>query len=355
MPAIAATTSNQLANLYVVRALDPLIDVARAVSGDFVRRPQNHARASAEETALLTNFRLLYGRHPDWPDASQRSYASAKPFARLSQPFAAVRLAAVRYAQLSSGPSAAIARRSFIESANGLRAAEQPLEGAPLSVVAQTHSGLLQRAVSAVGSDRMAAAFGVTALTGGEVSQRMYSPQLGYLCESISQTLSFGRPLTQTLMSALQRAAQYGSATIAAACEPALANADDDQVAEVIFSASAWAAALGELAANLDVARAWTDPSYRSRLLPLERDMLPPHPAGEISLEGTVKTSAARFSSGPVAFSTSTVGGEICCSTGDLSCDPHGTYAIAMCPNSNGVGCCPDTGTDDPTLTGIFI
>jgi mersacidin/lichenicidin family type 2 lantibiotic len=356
MAATADTISSSLADLYIVRALDPLIDLARAISGDFVRRPQHHTGASAEETAVLTNFRLLYGKHPEWPDAPQRSYASAKPFARLGQSFAAARLAAIRYVQGASAPGAAIAQRLFTESADQLRAAAQPMEGASLSVVAHTHWALLQRAVSAVSSDRMAAAFGVTAMGSGEGSQRIYSAQLAYLCESMSQTLRLDRPLGQPLVSTLQRAAKYGSATIAALCAPEFDGADDDRLSEVIVSASTWATALGELALNLDVARAWSDPAYRSRLFPLERDMLPPHPAGEISLEGMLRTAAARFSSGSLGYSTHTVLGEVCCCTGDArNCGPQETYAIAMCPaETNGV-CCPDTGTDDPTLTGILV
>ena len=234
MPATASTTSNALANLYVARALDPLISLARALSGDFVRRPQHHTGASAEETVLLTNFRLLYGKHPEWPDASQRSYASAKPLSRMSQLFAALRLAAIRYNQDASALGPAIARRSLTESADQLRAAAQPMEGASLSVVAETHTALLERAVAAVSSDRMAATFGVTAMAGGEGPQRMYSPQLAYLCESMSQTLHLNRPIGQPLVSTLQRAAQYGSATIAAACAPAFADADDVRLADVI-------------------------------------------------------------------------------------------------------------------------
>jgi mersacidin/lichenicidin family type 2 lantibiotic len=161
-------------------------------------------------------------------------------------------------------------------------------------------------------------------------------------------------------VSSLQRAAEHGAATIAVACAAPFADSDDDEFANVVSSATAWATALGELSANLDATRAWTDPRYRSRLLPLERDLIPPHPAGEISLEGTLRTAAARFPSGPVgeSLSTDTVAGEQCCSTGHYpdSCDPpSGTYAIAaiaMClPETNGV-CCPETGTDDPTLTG---
>jgi mersacidin/lichenicidin family type 2 lantibiotic len=354
MPATAYSTSHPLADLYVARALDPLIDLARAISGDFVRRPQHHTGASAEETALLTNFRLLYGKHPDWPDASQRSYASARPFGHLCQSFAGVRLAAIRYVEDASAPGAAIAQRLFAEAADQVRAAAQPMEGASLSAVAETHSALLKHAISAVSADRMAAAFGVTAMAAIDKLPRISSPQLAYLCESMSQTLGLRRPLAQPLVSTLQRAAQYGSATIAAVCSPSFPEADDNRLAELIFSASSWATALGELALNLDVPRAWTDPAYRSQLFPLERDMLPPHPAGEISLEGTVRTAAARFSSGTLGYSTQTIRGEVCCSTGDLRCGPQGTIAIAVCPTETNGQCCPDTGTDDPTLTGNF-
>jgi mersacidin/lichenicidin family type 2 lantibiotic len=349
MPAKSATASHPLADIYVERALDPVIELARAVAGDFVRRPQQYTGASVEETTLLTNFRLLPGKHPEWPDEAQRSYASAKLFARLSQPFAAVRLAAIRCLPGASAPGTALARRLFTESAELLRATVQPLEGAALSAVAETHSAMLKRAVAAVSSERMAAAFGVTDMTASEGPRGMYSPRFGYLCDSISQTLALGRPLRQPLVSSLQRAAQHGEATIVGVCASSFADSDDNRFAEVVSSAIAWATALGELLGQVDVALAWTDPAYRSRLLPLERDIVPPHPAGEIDLEGTIKTAAARFSSGSLGLSTQTVSGEICCSTGDFpggGCVPPGT--------TDGFLCCPDTGTEDPTLTSIL-
>jgi mersacidin/lichenicidin family type 2 lantibiotic len=353
MPATSCALSHPLADLYVARALDPVIALARALSGDFVRRPQQHTGASPEETTLLTNFRLLYGKHPEWPDEAQRSYASAKPLNRLSQPFATLRLAAIRYVQGASAPGAAIARRSFTESAELLRATVRPLEGAPLSAVAEAYSAMLKRAVATVSSERMAAAFGVTNMAASEEPQVMYRPPFAYLCESMSQTLGLGRPLWQPLVSSLQGAAQHGAATIVGVCASPFADSDDDRFAEVISSAVAWATDLGGLLGHLDVARAWTDPAYRSRLFPLERDLLPPHPAGEISLEGTVRTAAARFSSGSFGFSTHTVAGEVCCCTGSLPdrCGPSQTYAIEICPADSNGQCCPDTGTEDPTLT----
>ena len=339
-----APASHPLADLYVARALDPVIELTREVAGDFVTRPQHHTRASAEEAALLANFRLLVGKHPEWPNAVQRSFASSKLFARMCQSFAAIRLSAIRYVQ-SASDSVPIARRAFAESADLLRATVQPLEGAAVSAVADTHFTMLKRAVAVVSSERVAAAFGMTDWRVGEWPEGAFSPRLGYLCESISQTLALDQPLRQPEMSSMQQAARHGAATIVGVCAASFDDGDDDRFASVVHSAAAWAAALGEILSRLDVPRAWQDPAYRSRLYPLQRDMMPPHPSGEVDLEGTVRTAAARFSpSGPgfAAFSTETVAGEICCCTGDL-----------VCPvNTNGQCGISD---DCPTLTSVLI
>jgi mersacidin/lichenicidin family type 2 lantibiotic len=325
--AAKAPTSHPLADLYVVRALDPIVDLARELARDFVMRPQHHTRASAEETALLGNFRLLVGRHPEWPNAAQRSFASANLFARMCQSFGGIRLAAIQYMQSVSDSAAPIGRRSFVESAGLLRATVQPLEGAALTAIADTHSTMLKRAVAALGSARVAAAFGMPESTVDERPEDLYSPRFAYLCESIWQTLPVEPALTQAEISSLQRAAKHGAATIVGVCAASLDGADEAGFAGVVHSAAAWATALGEILSRLDVARAWQDPAYRSCLSPLQRDMMPPHPSGEVDLEGTVRTAAARFSTG-LGFSTETVAGEVCCCTGDLVCTPGPTDGV---------------------------
>src|SRR5262249_5991474 len=104
--------THPLADLYFARALDPVIDLARRVAEDFVLRPQHHTRASTEETAVLANLRLLVGKHPEWPNAVQRSFASSKLFARMCHSFAGIRLSAIRYLQSGSDSAAPIARRA---------------------------------------------------------------------------------------------------------------------------------------------------------------------------------------------------------------------------------------------------
>jgi mersacidin/lichenicidin family type 2 lantibiotic len=339
MPTRAAS-SHPLADLYVARALDPIIDLAREVARDFVLRPQHHTRASAEETAVLANFRLLVGKHPEWPNAAQRSFGSTNLMARMCQAFGGIRLAAIQFVQSTSDSGAPVARRAFAESAELLRATVQPLEGAALSAVADTHSTMLKRAVAALGSEGVAAAFGMPELAVGEGLDAAFNPRFAYLCESIWRTLPVEHTLSQAEVSSLQRAAKYGAATITGACAAPWDSKDDDRFADVVRAAAPWATALGEILAHLDVARSWQDPAYRSRLSPLQRDMMPPHPSGEVDLEGTVRTSAARFSTG-LGFSTETVAGEICCCTGDLSCTPGPTDGV-----------CSD---DCPTLTNVLI
>lgn len=353
MPTNEPTSSHALAEIYVARALDSIVDLAGAVARDFVKRPQQYTRASAAETTLLTNFRLLVGKHPEWPDAAQRSFASAKPLARASQPFTAVRLSAIQFVRSASAPgsstarppfidAAALARATFIDAAALARATVQPLEGAALSAVANTHSALLKRAVVAVSSECVSAAFAVTRPTEGDWPHGMYSPQFGYLCENLSQTLHLDPPLLQITMSRLQRAAHYGAATVNGVLNPSLADAGDEVLSDVIHAATSWAAALAELLSRIDIARAWKDPAYRARLHALEKDIVPPHPSGEITVEGTIRTQSARFPSISVGFSTETVAGEICCSTGDLVCGA-------------GSDSC-DGGSDDcPTLTNLGI
>jgi mersacidin/lichenicidin family type 2 lantibiotic len=332
-----------LADLYIARALDPVMELAREVGGDFVIRPQHHTKASAEETALLANFRLLVGKHPEWPNAAQRAFASSKVFARMCHAFAAVRLAAIRYVQSNSDSGGPIARRAFAEATDVVRATVQPLEGSALSAVADTHLTMLQRAVAALGSQRVASAYGMTDAKAIEWPDGTFSPVFGYLCESVSQTLALDQPLRQPLMSSLQRAAKHGSATIATMCAGSID--DEEDFVGVVHSATAWATALGEILSRLDVSRSWQDPAYRSRLHPLERDMMPPHPSGELDLEGTIRTSGARFAPaglGFTGFSTETVAGEICCCTGDL-----------VCPANTNGQC--DISDDCPTLTGSLI
>jgi mersacidin/lichenicidin family type 2 lantibiotic len=335
--------SHPLAQIYFARALDPVIEIARAVSDDFVKRPQLYTRVPDDVAILLANFRSLIGKHPEWPNASQRSYTSSKFVSRFCQGFAGIRLSAILYIQRVSDSGRPLAQHSFIESAALLRASVQPLEGTVSFAVERTNSGILKRAMSVLSSSSVSTAFGVAEVPSGDwPSGGIFSPQLAYLCESVSQSLALKKPIVQPTLSILQRAAHHGADTISGVLDPSFTDAASGRVPDVMQSASAWATALHELLLRIDMSRAWREPEYRGCLHCLEKDIMPPHPSGEINLEGTVKTESPRLSSAGLGLSTETVEHEVCCCTGDLGC----------APNTNG-----DCGLSDdcPTLTTILI
>lgn len=351
MSAIEKRSSHPLAQIYLARALDPVIEIAEAVSEDFIRRTYLYTKTPDDIATLLANFRTLRGKHSEWPDAAQRTLTSSFAISRFFQAFASIRLAAIQSDQHGSGRGDGGAQKALADLASRLRASVRPLEGAALSAVAKTNAGMLERAVTLLTSIQVSSAFGVGEIATGDWPDRgLFSPQLGYLCESVSGTLKavsgtlkLHLPVRQPALAMLQSAGHYGSVTIDRVLDPTFDDSDRERNRDVIYAASAWARALSEILSRIDIARAWKDPTYRGRLFPLEKDMMPPHPSGEISLDGLVKTDSPRFRPVRLGYSTETVAHEICCCTGDL-----------ICSNSNG-DCGTDFTTEDPTLTSILI
>jgi mersacidin/lichenicidin family type 2 lantibiotic len=341
----ASSRFHPLAQIYLARSLDPCIEIARAVADDFVRRPHLYSRVPDELSKALTNMRALTGKHPEWPDAAQRDFSSRRVVARTCQGFGGIRLAAIQMVRPSSKAGEPIARVALFEAAASMRAAVEPLEGAALSAIERANSGMLQRAYAVLGSESVSQVFGIAKIPDGDWPKGIYSGALAYLCESVSQTLDLNpeKKVIQPLVAILQRAGYHGAATIDAALDPSLEDAPAERVGAFVQAALGWASALRDLFARVNFVRAWREPEYRRCLQCLERDLLPPHPSGEIDLEGTVRTSAPHFAgAGPwLAFSTETVAGEICCCTGDLYCGA----------NTNGQ--C-DLSDDCPTLTTIL-
>jgi len=119
----------------------------------------------------------------------------------------------------------------------------------------------------------------------------------------------------------LQRAAWYGSLVIS---ETAAANDRKAEPLGLIGNSYKWTKALQRLVP--DVVLVWKDPNYRARLTDIEWGMIEPHPSGDISL-------ALAGGGGGGGFSTATVRGEVCCSTGDLPCPSSSNCEISPGPS----------------------
>src|SRR5262245_8888408 len=279
VPETQPRPTHPVAQIYLVRALDAVLEVAQAVSEDFPQRAHFYAHVPDDVARLLANFRSLPGKHPEWPDVYQRAFTSGHLVNRFLHDFAGIRLSAIRFIQSGLEAGELIARRALIEAAALLRASIQPLEGAAASAIERANSGMLKRAFTVLSSRPVSAAFGVSELPAGDWPDGgIFGPQLAYLCESVSKMLPLEKPINQPTLSLLQRAAHYGELTINGVLDPSFTDADSNRVSEVAQSASAWATVLGELSLRMDIARAWTDPQYRNSLQPLQTDMMPPNP-----------------------------------------------------------------------------
>lgn len=323
MDSSTASYTHPLVRIYLARAFDPIIEAARGVSRDVVERQNAYERLPDATAQLLSDFRTYIGKHPEWPDAAQRILTVRRTLSRFYFSFASIRRSAISLAQSASDRSEQVARRSLIEEATALRASVAPIEGDELEALAAIETGLLRRAETVLTSKEVAAVFGAAEVPAGAWPDGgLYSAQMAYLCERVSRMVTVGGTIFQPKLSLIQRAGHHGAVTLAGVLDPSFDPDDDDRVDTIVQSASSWAAALGDLLFRLDVVRAWTDPSYRNWLLSLEQDMLPPHPAGEIDLEGTnLWLPSRKFG---LAAGTETVAHEVCCST-STPCGSNGS------------------------------
>jgi mersacidin/lichenicidin family type 2 lantibiotic len=317
------TTSDDtrtIARVYRARALDPLIDLAAAVA-DLLDREPGALGPSTDLARALAPFATPPGTQSTWPNATQRDLTSMLVLNRfyrstgVYQGFAGLRLAAIHAHEAAGGPDAAAARGAFAEAAAALLSQAASRVGPQAPDAPTTHPAMLDRAVALLTSPAVAEHLGVDVPVDAEDS--LLDPALGRLCAALSTAIGVDEPLTASGVELLQQVAASGTAALELVMDTV---EDDNHLDAAIGHARAWAEALRALLDTVDVPRAWADPNYRRGLSLLERDVLPAHPAGQIDLGGAVRTADPRHGEADLHFSTETVSGEICCSTGDLYC-----------------------------------
>jgi mersacidin/lichenicidin family type 2 lantibiotic len=128
--------------------------------------------------------------------------------------------------------------------------------------------------------------------------------------------------MTPTKFALLQQAARYGALAISATMAD---NGLQGDLHQMIGNTYKWTKALQRLIP--DVVRAWKDPNYRMRLTDLEWGMIEPHPSGDVA------SALVGGGGGGGGFSTATIRGEVCCSTGDLPCPSSSNCEISPGPS----------------------
>lgn len=320
-----------LADLYGYWALNPLVEIARVLSFDVALRPQHYRVLAPVTSDTLVAFRYKVGTSSEWPDTFQRTL-NFKPLYQVALATPPVREAALRFMEAPSEQS----REAFRLAAGACRDHLRSFEGHGLTLVVDQVRAIFSRAISlfrdpAIG--RRSDSLDAWPLGGN------FSPEAAHMIAQHVRELrvifclggsykrllradaSTTKPLVPLLTIALpaekflrlQRAAFYGRTTLSMLLsDRAERGSDTSQLGtdELISAAYQWTKALQSLVP--DVARAWKDVDYRCQLTDLEWGMAP-NPSGEL----TPATARAA-----IAFSTSTVHGEICCCSGDLDCDP---------------------------------
>lgn len=345
------SVEHSLAALYQRSVLDPLIEIARGVSHDFVERPR-HYRAVPEKVAeLLEGFRIRSGSSPEWLSKAQRSRLFVSLFGgAFCGASVGLRSAAVAFVDRGTDQEPDLLG-GFRDAAIAFRGALKFIEGRVVTVADSETAPVFRSAIEVLRSEVVAGAFGLPAAPGGNwpldgaLQADVTFSDGAHLVEEMQRALglSYIRPaLSQHRFVQLQRVAHYGSATIAGALDETAEWGAADQIRALARNAYGWEKALQALLFEVDMVCAWKDPSYRQGLSPCEKAMIGPHPSGEVNLKDTqLDPVAAQARMGIIVGGSTMTLGSICCCTGNLPC-PQDTEGQGSCGTCMGFTCYKD-------------
>jgi hypothetical protein len=162
-----------IADLYTIWTLNCIIDLAQLMALDFVWRPTRYQLLDERAAALLTSFRTLVGRDPDWPGRFQRIMVLYPYFGRSAIVTAASdrsqfqRLGSqMRYSaslvveRSASGAQREALVRPFMSSVQALSLFLQQQNGRALASSAPQVASIFRSASELFGNESVAAAFG---------------------------------------------------------------------------------------------------------------------------------------------------------------------------------------------------
>jgi len=349
----ASTSLHPLGQLYQQWALDFVIEAVRAVAQDYARNPDAYRELPDAVGTGLDEFRTKVGVDPDWPPFAERNATyDAQLGEWFSEASAAFRLAVMTYVEKANDATRDIATQAATGAVDAFRVQLEAGGGQGAQRRSAAATSMFQAAVKLLRSPQLARVFNEDAAPGdpwpfggavdaaganlvGAIAKKLFPPIVGRV--SSYKFLLF------------QRVADHGARTLSRVL-------DGSSLDAVLEPAYAWNVAARELVPVSTVVGAWRGESMRHALSSVERSMIPPHPAGDVTMAGTeLQPVMARMGSiggigglGGVGlgFSTYTVGDERCCSTGDLSCVTDAScqsvyshcQTEGFCPTSPGSG-----------------
>ncbi|MFO1500438.1 MAG: hypothetical protein U1G07_18995 [Verrucomicrobiota bacterium] len=336
-----------LGQLYQQWALDFVIEAARAVAQDCGRSPDKYRDLPDAVAASLAQFRSKVGVDPEWPTFAERN---ATYDALLGEWFAdaaaAFRVAVVTYVEKSTDATKGISTAAAGRAIDAFRVHLEARADSALQRRPAMAATMFQAAARGLRSSELAAVFGERGsgdswpLDGGRAAAG--ANLIGAIARELFPSV-VGR-MTAYKFLLLQRVAEHGARTLT----NVLGGSPLDAVMEPAY---AWCQAARELMPISTIITAWRRQSTRQIMSSIEGSLVPPHPSGEVTMGTELQPLVARmariggfggFGGFELGFSTHTVGDEVCCSTGDLSCvtdaSCHSIYE--HCPTD---GICPTT------------
>jgi hypothetical protein len=340
------TALHPIAKLYGQWAFNFMVDIACAIADDFTDRPQHYQNVTDELSRILSGFRSSLGSHPDWPDTHQR-IGLFRVLGAASLAGIPLREAALVYVEAGTDVNRNILMDAFRDSAESFRNQMKTLEGQSLEFGCHQIDMIFNNAVRLFQSEDIMRVFDlapapknenwpftiqgngdgttlatelIRALDAGNVARTLLggpSREVG-----VATPKPIGISMTQNKFILLQQAAWNGALAIS---EMMADNFQQGDLQQLIGNTYKWTKALQRLIP--DVVRVWKDPNYRMRLTDIEWGMIEPHPSGDISL------ALAGGGGIGIGFSTATVRGEVCCSTGDLPCPSSSNCEISPPPS----------------------
>jgi len=251
MPQSRQSPSHPLATFYARYVLDPLVEVARAVSYDFVQRPRQYREVPESVAEILDGFRTRTGCGPEWPSATQRAILFAGVFgAAFHVAGAELRRAAAAHAECCGEGKLESLEGQVREAATAFRGYLKSIEGRTLSAADRDTGLVFGSAIAVFRSKEVAGAFGLPPVPGdnwpvGTLSEAdTASADAAYLIEEIQRSLVLSAAVTAQQLLLLQRVAHHGGLTIAAVLGDTAAWKNADWIRTLVRDAYGWERAL---------------------------------------------------------------------------------------------------------------
>lgn len=335
LPAPSEVAAPALATLYERFLLDPLVEVARCIAFDVIKRPRLYRALPEHLATLLEGFRISSGSAPEWPSAMQRAVSFCGIFEESFTAAAIVlRSSVVNNVERVAPEASRFAVQPVRDAIASFRAYLAGLQGAVVDEMERRTATVFNSATEILRSEVVARVFGFEGRPEGHVG--IADPALIAEIQRNLGLLHLRPALGPHRLVLLQQAGKHGAAAIAAVLDQG--SDSEERIDTLIANAYAWEKAIQALVLTSDPIRAWKDPAYRARLTPCEREKMA-HPSGEIDLK-SAPLDPVRIGLGGGWGEQCTWVFAVCCSTvGGDPCTLASQGSDYCCPTNVGFTC----------------